>query len=273
MQGLLDHLGYDLEPSILIDGWATQMRVGGDVSRDIDLIIMGQGLRQKLREILPDYSENTIHSGGRRGRGTKDGVHVDAYIPWESALGNKLRLKVERLIEHTEPAPMKGWRLLNVHAHTATKLAAILDRPDTEKGEKDAREINRLLEHGADPIETVAVLLDTTGGDPELMPGYIEQVFELLPTLASVNKQRRRELAQQRRVWSMKPNINCAIALRVRRDEPHRRCRRRPRSRQIECEATFSISGYFSVRRRVCRIVAWRTRKERSSSFLRRSIR
>lgn len=77
------------------------MRVGGDVSRDIDLIIMDLGLRQKLREVIPDYSENTLHSGGRKGRGTKDGVHVDAYIPWESALGTKLRLKVEKLTEYS----------------------------------------------------------------------------------------------------------------------------------------------------------------------------
>lgn len=201
VQGLLDHLGYDLEPSILIGGWATQMRVEGDVSRDIDLIIMDQGLRQKLREILPDYSENTIHSGGRKGRGTKNGVHIDAYMPWESALGNKLRLKVEKLIDHTEPAPMKGWRLLNIHAHTATKFAAILDRPDTEKGAKDAREIDQLLEHGAAPVETINVLIDATGGDPELIPGYLERIFDDIPKLANVNKSRRRDLAKQRRIW------------------------------------------------------------------------
>ena len=201
VQGLLDHLGYDLEPSILIGGWATRMRVGGDVSRDIDLIIMDQGLRQKLREILPDYSENSIHSGGRKGRGTRNGVHVDAYIPWESALGNKLKLKVERLIEHTEPAPMKGWRLLDIHAHTATKFAAILDRPDSEKGEKDAREIDRLLARGADPAETIAVLMDATGGPRDLIPGYVGRVFELVPTLAAVNRKRRRELGSLRREW------------------------------------------------------------------------
>lgn len=201
VQGLLDHLGYDLDPSILIGGWATQMRVGGDVSRDIDLIIMDPSLRQKLRQALPDYSENSIHSGGRKGRGTSNGVHVDAYIPWESALGNKLRLKVEVLIEYTEPAPMKGWRLLDVHAHTATKLAALLDRPDTEKGEKDAREIDRLLQSGAAAPETIAVLIKATGGDPHLMPAYIAEAFDLLPGLAGVNKQRRRELTQARRVW------------------------------------------------------------------------
>lgn len=201
VQGLLDHLGYDLEPSILIGGWATQMRVGGDVSRDIDLIIMDQGLRQKLRDVLPDYSENNIHSGGRKGRGTKNGVHIDAYIPWESTLGNKLRLRVERLLEHTEESPLKGWRLLTIHAHTATKFAALLDRPHTEKGEKDAREVNLLLEAGAGPTETVNVLLDATGGDLQLIPRYVEQVFELFPELARVNKQRRRELAHQRRVW------------------------------------------------------------------------
>lgn len=201
VQGLLDHLGYDLEPSILIGGWATQMRVGGDVSRDIDLIIMDQALRQKLRDFLPDYSENNIHSGGRKGRGTKNGVHIDAYIPWESVLGNKLRLKVEELVEHTEPAPMKGWRLLDVHAHTATKFAAILDRPDTEKGEKDAREIDRLLLSGADPVRTIAVLIAATGGDPEDIPSHVSEVFELVPVLAAVNKRRRRELARDRRIW------------------------------------------------------------------------
>lgn len=201
VQGLLDYLGYDLEPSILIGGWATQMRVEGDVSRDIDLIIMDQGLRQKLREILPDYSENELHSGSRKGRGTKNGVHIDAYIPWESALGNKLMLQVNELIEHTDPAPMKGWRLLTLHAHTATKFAAILDRPDTEKGEKDAREIDRLLQHGADPVETIAVLIASTGGDRNLIPGYVREVFELVPALAKVNKRRRRDLAQQRRIW------------------------------------------------------------------------
>ncbi|MGB3377057.1 MAG: hypothetical protein WBA87_18185 [Microbacterium sp.] len=199
VQGLLDHLGYDLDPSILIGGWATQMRVGGDVSRDIDLIIMDPALRQTLRSVLPDYSENSIHSGGRKGRGT--GVHVDAYIPWESALGNKLQLKVEKLVDHTEPAPMKGWRLLDLHAHTATKFAAILDRPESEKGEKDAREIDRLLDAGADPVKTVAVLLDATGGDRALIPEYVATVFELIPTLARANKQRRRQLASLRREW------------------------------------------------------------------------
>ncbi len=178
VENLLDHLGYDLDPSILIGGWATQMRVGGDVSRDIDLIIMDLGLQQKLREVLPDYSENTIHSGGRKGRGTKDGVHVDAYIPFQSALGTKLRLKVERLIHHTEKAPIRGWLLLNIHAHTATKFAAILDRPHTEKGEKDAREIDRLLAKGASPKETIAVLIDATGGERSSIPDLINEVFE-----------------------------------------------------------------------------------------------
>ncbi len=75
VRGLLDYLGYDLEPSI-----------------------------------------------------------VDAYIPWESALGNKLRLK-------------KGWRLLNIHTHRATKLDALPDRPETEKDEKDAPRVLTYL-HG-----------------------------------------------------------------------------------------------------------------------------
>ena len=33
----VDRLGPDLEPSILIGGWATFVRVGGEISLDIDL--------------------------------------------------------------------------------------------------------------------------------------------------------------------------------------------------------------------------------------------
>lgn len=199
--GLLDHLGFDLEPSILIGGWATQMRVGGDVSRDIDLIIMEPSLRETLRHLLSDYSENAIHSGGTKGRGTKNGVHIDAYFPWESLLGRKLRLKVEALIPHTEPVSIRGWKLLNIHAHTATKFAALLDRAETEKGSKDAREVDRLLAGGAAAPETVSVLLDATAGPIEDLPHHIGRVFDLVALLADVNKRRRRELAMEHRIW------------------------------------------------------------------------
>jgi hypothetical protein len=96
---------------------------------------------------------------------------------------------------------VKGWRLLTIHAHTATKFAAILDRSETEKGEKDAREIDRLLAGGAEPVETVTVLFDATGGDSGAIPGHLERVFEFVGRLSGVNKVRRRELALQRRIW------------------------------------------------------------------------
>ncbi len=72
LRALLDSLGYDLEPSILIGGWATNARVGGEISHDIDLIITDQNLRQRLPERLTEYSENHLHSGGRKARGNAD---------------------------------------------------------------------------------------------------------------------------------------------------------------------------------------------------------
>lgn len=107
----------------------------------------------------------------------------------------------DALIAHTEPAPMKGWRMLNIHAHTATKFAAILDRADSENGEKGAREIDRLLNAGASAAPTIAVLMDASGGDRSLLPDHIERVFELLPVLAGVDKHRRRRLGALRREW------------------------------------------------------------------------
>jgi hypothetical protein len=82
LRALVDSLGETLDPSILIGGWATWMRIGGDAffSRDIDLIINSHALRSTLRETLDDYSENT-HHGGKKVRGTINGIHIDAYIP------------------------------------------------------------------------------------------------------------------------------------------------------------------------------------------------
>lgn len=201
LRKLVDSLGYDLEPSILIGGWATHLRVGGDISLDIDLIINSPELRSKLREVLSDYSENSHHSGGLKARGTVDGVHIDAYIPHESALGNKLLLEVSVLTRYTDHHIVQGWLLLTLDAHLATKLAALLDRPDTEKGVKDAREIVALLKDGATAPGTVEVLYAATGGPKEDVVGYVAQAFELLPDRAQLNKKDRRWLAELRREW------------------------------------------------------------------------
>lgn len=198
---LVDHLGYDLDPSILIGGWATQLRVGGEISRDIDLIIASPELRSRLREVLDDYSENTLHSGGRKARGTIDGIHVDAYIPHESLLGNRLRLNVVALARHTDSGVVRGWHLLTVDAHLATKFAALLDRPDTEKGAKDAREVVALLHTGATPHLTISVILEATEREPREVPELVREAFDLAMDRSGVNKGARRDLAQQRRIW------------------------------------------------------------------------
>lgn len=201
LRALLDSLGHDLEPSILIGGWATFLRVGGDISLDIDLIINSPELRSTLRDVLQDYSENNLHSGGRKVRGTVNGVHVNAYIPHESALGNKLLLDVSVLTQYTDDQVVRGWLLLTLEAHVATKFAALLDRPDTEKGEKDAREIVALLTKGASPALAVEVLYAATGGPKTDIVGHVKTVFGLVPDRARLNKKERVWLADLRRRW------------------------------------------------------------------------
>ena len=201
LQTLVDHLGYDLDPSILIGGWATQLRVGGEVSRDIDLIINSPELRSKLRNVLSDYSENTHHSGGKKVRGEVNGIHVDAYIPHDSILGEKLRLDVAALTTYTDTDIVKGWLLLTLDAHLATKLAALLDRPDTEKGSKDAREVAALLREPVTAAHTIAILLEASNLDPAEVVACVAQAFDLIPDRVRANKELRRTLATQKREW------------------------------------------------------------------------
>ena len=197
---LIDHLGHDLDPSILIGGWATFELVGGEISKDIDLIIFSDEVRAKIELRVSDLSKSDHHQG-RKWRGIVDGIHIDIYLPYESQLGNKLRLRVEVLAEHTEPGFHKGWKLLTIEAHTITKMAALLDRPDSEKGLKDAGELLRLLKRGVDPSTACTILSTATAGPLDLIPDYVETAFRLIAEKSGANKADRRDLDRLRREW------------------------------------------------------------------------
>lgn len=202
LRAVLDSLGYDLDPSILIGGWATNARVGGEISHDIDLIINDQNLRQKLPLRLSEYSENHLHSGGKKARGDVDGVHVDAYFPHESKLGTKLLLDVGMLTQFVDPVfKVEGWLTLTLDAHIATKIAALIDRHATEKGRKDARELVALIDTGGDAGKVIEVLVACSGGPKEDIVGYIRTMFDLLPKLAGLNQNERRRYANIAREW------------------------------------------------------------------------
>ena len=197
---LIDHLGHDLDPSILIGGWATFELVGGEISKDIDLIIFSDEVRAKIESGVSDLSKSDHHQG-RKWRGIVDGIHIAIYLPYESQLGNKLRLRVETLAEHTEPGFRKGWKLLTIEAHTITKMAALLDRPDSEKGMKDAGELLRLLKRGVDPSTACTILTTATAGPLDLIPDCVETAFRLIAEMSGANKAARRDLDRLRREW------------------------------------------------------------------------
>jgi hypothetical protein len=197
---VLDYLGHELEPSILIGGWATFFRVGGDISHDIDLIIGSPEVRDRVRATVTGVSESR-HLQGRKWRGEVEGVHIDVYLPHESELGGKLRLKVEVLAEYTDELGHGGWRLLTIEAHTISKFAGLLDRPDSEKGFKDAREIARLLEQGVDATVATVILAAATAGPVEALRAHVATVFELLGPRAGLNKEQRRRIDRMRREW------------------------------------------------------------------------
>ena len=200
LHDLIDRLGHDLDPSILIGGWATFELVGGEISKDIDLIIFSDEVRAKIGLRVSDLSKSDHHQG-RKWRGIVDGIHIDIYLPYESQLGNKLRLRVEVLAEHTEPGFHKGWKLLTIEAHTITKMAALLDRPDSEKGLKDAGELLRLLKRGVDPSTACTILSTATAGPLDLIPDYVETAFRLIAEKSGANKADRRDLDRLRREW------------------------------------------------------------------------
>ncbi|HEX4402979.1 MAG TPA: hypothetical protein VHZ98_16800 [Galbitalea sp.] len=200
IRALVDRLGHDLEPSILIGGWATFVRVGGEISLDIDLIT-SQESRHKLEQLMTDLSP-TNNDQGRMLRATVDDVHLDIYLPYESQLGSRLRLRVEVLAEYPDEAPFESWTLLRLEAHIATKIADLLDRHFSEKGQKDAREILALLKlDGVDPAVAAEVLHRASTIEIDVLPDMIGQAFDLIANIITLSKAERKLLAAARKSW------------------------------------------------------------------------
>lgn len=200
IRALVDRLGHDLEPSILIGGWATFVRVGGEISLDIDLIA-SQESRHKLESLMTDLSPSHNHQG-RKLRATIDDVHLDIYLPFESQLGSKLRLKVEVLAEYPDELSFEKWTLLRLEAHIGTKMAALLDRHFSEKGEKDAREILALLKlEGVDPVFGAEVLHRASTVDVDELPAMIGDAFDHIGNIIKLSKADQKSLAAAKKSW------------------------------------------------------------------------
>jgi hypothetical protein len=139
--------------AILIGGWASHFRAGAPRSHDIDLVLQPHELEILAARWLVT---KTIHLG-TKWRSEVNGIHVDLYVPHQSTLGTRLQLPVSALPSHA--VSLEGRRVLDAPAHLATKLAALLDRPDTLPGEKDREEVWLLLRSEApDPGQLAAVL-------------------------------------------------------------------------------------------------------------------
>ncbi|MEB0266595.1 hypothetical protein QN345_03360 [Cryobacterium sp. 10I1] len=200
IRALVDRLGHDLEPSILIGGWATFVRVGGEISLDIDLIT-SQDSRHKLEQLMADLSPSNNHQG-RKLRATIDNVHLDIYLPYESQLGGKLRLKVEVLAEYPDELSFEKWTLLRLEAHIATKMAALLDRHFSEKGQKDAREILALLKlDGVDPAVAAEVLHRASTVSIDDLPTMIGEAFDLIGNISRLTKADQKLIGSVKKSW------------------------------------------------------------------------
>ena len=150
---------------------------------------------------MTDLSPSNNHQG-RKLRPTIDNVHLDIYLPYESQLGGKLRLKVEVLAEYPDELSFEKWTLLRLEAHIATKMAALLDRHFSEKGQKDAREILALLKlEGVDPVVAAEVLHRASTVSIQNLPTMIGDAFDLIGNIIRLTKAEQKLVAAARKSW------------------------------------------------------------------------
>ena len=182
--------------AILIGGWGSWVRTGGPMSHDVDLIVNRSELAI-LEQMVGDLSESH-HLAGTKWRATWRSIHLDLYAPFQSRLGANLQLRVELLTSHAEMA--NGYHVLTRAAHTATKIAALLDRPDSLPGRKDRYEILKLLE---DPStsRTASIIAGASARTPAQIDKLVRDVFVFLAGEPELNRQARSRLRQTEAVW------------------------------------------------------------------------
>jgi hypothetical protein len=204
-KAVLDDLLAAVPGAVLIGGWGTWARVGGAMSHDVDLIVTRSELAQ-VQAMVDDFSQSQ-HLAGTKWRGTWRGVHIDLYAPFQSRLGANLQLRVEVLVPYAET--VGGRRLLSVPAHVATKVAALLDRPDSLPGRKDRQELHALLAlPGAG--SAAAVIKAASQRTPAQVAALIGQAFVFMAGEPSLNRQNRARLRQMAGQWQMAMGLTAA---------------------------------------------------------------
>jgi hypothetical protein len=182
--------------AILIGGWGTWVRTGGPVSHDVDLIVNRSELAI-LEQMAGDLSESH-HLAGTKWRATWRSIHLDLYAPFQSRLGANLQLRIELLTSHAEMA--NGYRVLTTAAHTATKIAALLDRPDSLPGRKDRYEILKLLEDQS-TAATPSIIARASARTSAQVDKLVRDAFVFLAREPELNRQARSRLRQAEAVW------------------------------------------------------------------------
>ncbi|MGH9070680.1 MAG: hypothetical protein ACRDX8_05820, partial [Acidimicrobiales bacterium] len=183
-----------LEPQlVLIGGWGTWFHTGGLHSYDICLIASPGGLDKLIERFGP---MSALPDGpGPKWHTMVEGFALACYVAGESLLGKTLELQVGELAKRTQP---KGRiRVLSASGQAATKLAELLDHPNSVEGEADRADIWALSRQGVEPRVLATYLRASTKARSDVAE-LAEIGLSLLEDL-DLNRPERAELRRWRR--------------------------------------------------------------------------
>ncbi len=194
VRAVMERFLRDFPDAVLIGGWATYIRTRVAKSHDIDIIVDLPTLA-KLKakfQLSPSH-----HISGRKFEIKVEGVGVYVYPVYQSKLGQRLRIPVEVLMNHTEK--LDRTRILTAEGQFVAKMAALLDRPDTLPGEKDRREMFALINSGPGvDFKVVAGILRAGGWEGMPQSELLDQTFDLVGETAGLTKRDRSTLRLNR---------------------------------------------------------------------------
>ena len=148
---------------ILIGGWAVYYYTKSIKSKDIDIIIEFNTLKE-LNKNFPIQKNNRLN----KYETNIEGVSIDIYLPYYS----KLVIPPEKILKNF--VIIEGFKLPKIEYLLALKQQAELERPESVKGLKDRIDIIAILLSQIVDLKKYAKILE------ENRPLYLKRLYEII---------------------------------------------------------------------------------------------
>lgn len=181
----LERLQYEYPKAVVSGDWAARLHLGTPAAYRLELILAAED----LDSLTAEYG--ATRPGEAQGRQALlfDGVEVTLLAAEQALVGERLQLPASALAEYAEVA--SGTRRLSAEGVFASRMASLLDRPDSKAADRDRRDLLALANRrGGLDWDGLASILQQTDHSAGEQHQLLRETFGRMAELESLGRHR-----------------------------------------------------------------------------------